>query len=145
MKSDCIDHGRQSNVGYARSGSAYAMDKPALAHRKVFLEVYGYLPPVVMHSCDNPRCVNPEHLVAGDWGLNNRDRAAKGRSAKVVLTRRKVTDAQADAIRARWELRCRIGKHKKDPINGVCALAREFSVDTNVIYNIVKGKTHVKI
>jgi hypothetical protein len=141
MTSDCIDHGRQSSVGYARSGSAYACGKEALLHRRVFLEAHGYAPPVVMHTCDNKRCINIDHLRAGDWVLNNKDRATKGRSAKVRLDKRKLTYTQADEIRARWLLKD--FSKKKDPINGVAKIARDYGVDCNVIYNIVEGKTHV--
>lgn len=92
-----------------------------------------------MHRCDNKRCINPDHLLAGDWDSNNKDRAAKGRSAKVRVDLRKIDDDQAAAIRHRWSLK----KPGKDPENGVMALARDFSVDSNVIYNIVRGKSHV--
>ena len=104
-------------------------------HRYVFFQHHGTLPEAVMHKCDNPRCINIEHLVAGTRAENNADRARKGRSAKTVPSRQKLRPDDVLAIRARYVK----GKSGVPNPNGVSALAREYGVDTNVIYKVVKG------
>jgi len=36
---------------------------------------------VVRHTCDNPSCIEPSHLLIGTTTDNNRDRQARGRSS----------------------------------------------------------------
>lgn len=78
MKFPCIDHEyKGDNFGYtciSHNGKVMGY------HRVVFLQAYGYLPRVVMHTCDNPRCINPLHLKAGNHKTNSRDMVAKGRN-----------------------------------------------------------------
>lgn len=38
----------------------------------------------MLHRCDNPPCVNPEHLFEGDDAANAADRVAKGRSWQIL-------------------------------------------------------------
>lgn len=49
------------------------------SHRYIFYKVNGYLPEVVRHTCDNPKCNNPRHLLGGTQADNNRDTVARGR------------------------------------------------------------------
>ena len=51
------------------------------AHRASFQLHKGPIPNgmLVMHSCDNPPCVNPDHLVLGSTQDNVDDKMAKGR------------------------------------------------------------------
>lgn len=57
--------------------------RPVRAHRFSWTLHYGPIPPgmAVLHRCDNPPCVRPDHLWLGTLGDNNRDRSRKGRSA----------------------------------------------------------------
>lgn len=56
------------------------------AHRVAYEMLYGPLPDLpgvhgacVLHRCDNPKCVNPEHLFVGTSDDNVKDMDAKGR------------------------------------------------------------------
>lgn len=69
------------NCGYGRFRFN---GKAILAHRASY-EIYNGVAPGkmdVLHSCDNPRCVNPMHLSLGTHDDNMRDMARKGRAFK---------------------------------------------------------------
>lgn len=57
---------------------------------------------VIMHSCDNPPCVNPEHLSSGTRLQNTADMIAKGRNIQGRINQSqkvsKLTDDEAIAI-----------------------------------------------
>lgn len=54
------------------------------AHRTSWVFERGPIPKglFVCHHCDNPPCVNPEHLFLGTSADNTRDRDRKGRQAR---------------------------------------------------------------
>lgn len=58
----------------------------------------------VLHSCDNPSCVNPEHLRLGTHKENQEEKARKGRGVGHSMPgtkhpSHKLTEAQALAIK----------------------------------------------
>lgn len=57
--------------------------KQRRAHRLSWEIYYGEIPAgrCVLHRCDHPSCVNPNHLFIGSVAENNTDRAIKKRSA----------------------------------------------------------------
>ena len=71
--------GTTNNVGY---GWLYSPGGALLAHR-ISWEMFKGPVPVglhVCHHCDNPGCVNPDHLFVGTDKDNAQDREKKGRS-----------------------------------------------------------------
>lgn len=94
----------------------------------------------VCHRCDNPPCVNPDHLFLGTLQDNIADRVAKGRSsgdpalgeAKVIS---KLTNAAVRDIRRRG---------KDGEFHHI--IAARFGVSRTTICNVINRKvwSHVK-
>lgn len=75
---------RETKMGYGYiQVMVNGKKKKISAHRASYTEFIGPIPDgmCVLHSCDNPPCVNPQHFFLGTKGDNNRDRHAKGRTA----------------------------------------------------------------
>ena len=104
------------------------------AHRYAWELANGAIPNglCVLHECDNPRCVNPKHLFLGTHDANNKDRAAKGRSAKMMGDRSpkaKITESQAIDIKSRL-------------VSGTSPtiISRLLGIPYSLIYKIKEGK-----
>ena len=81
MKSGCVEfRGSRDKDGY---GMMVYDGGLAKAHRVSYILANNIEMPhqsvFVCHSCDNPSCVNPEHLWLGSVTDNNRDKGIKGR------------------------------------------------------------------
>ncbi len=62
-------------------GLLYFNNNKGIAHRISYIIKNGYIPKdmIVCHKCDNPPCINPNHLFVGTYSDNAKDAVTKGR------------------------------------------------------------------
>lgn len=110
-----------SNDGY---GQITYRNRATGVHRVAYEAWVGPIPKgmFVCHSCDNRRCLNPEHLWLGSNAENMADMVAKGRGPK---TRAKLNPEKVAQIRASSETNK--------------ALAEYYGVDPSIISRVRSG------
>lgn len=127
--------GRKKETGYGRYNFR---GKTWRAHRFSFLIHHGEIPHGlhVLHSCDNPSCVNPKHLSLGTHQENIAQMDSRGRRYKrprkqrVLKGRqRKLTSEKVSEIRRKYF----------GGLSTKADLAREFGVSNGSIYFVVNG------
>jgi len=113
--------GSISTTGYGRMTISR---RQVQAHRFSYQQRHGHIQDgmEVMHKCDNPLCVNPDHLKLGTHKENMRDMYIKGRAVK------KLTPKDVGKI-----LLDRRGSRK---------VASEYNVTKRIIQLIRNGKLH---
>jgi hypothetical protein len=126
----------------SRNGKGYGQinrnKKPVLAHRLSWELHFGKIPEdrSVLHRCDNPACVRPDHLFLGTQADNIADMVKKGRvAAGTRLPHTKLTDAQVLEIRQAYR-----GNVKYTNGPSLKELAKKYGVGSVEIHNIVKRK-----
>lgn len=120
-------------------GIFYIGRRPFKAHRVSWTIHNGKIPHhdsangmCVLHHCDNPSCVNPDHLFLGTNSDNVADMVKKDRQCTHIGTLNtcaKLTDIQVRVIRSRH------------PLIMQTELAKIFSVLPSTINNVVKRRT----
>jgi len=73
--------GYRDRQGYGSVFRKFVAPSPLLAHRYAFYLANGPIAEgvVIRHTCDNPPCVLPAHLLSGTQADNIADRQARGR------------------------------------------------------------------
>ena len=99
MATNCIEWTRYINHdGYGRLKEK---NRFYMAHRWTYEQHHGPIPKglVVRHKCDNPSCVNIDHLELGTKLDNSRDMVERGRSLRGEKNpRSKLSDIQRNEI-----------------------------------------------
>lgn len=108
-----------------------------LAHRYAWEQLRGVVPEgqFVLHKCDNPPCVNPDHLYVGGRQDNQNDMANRGRSVWGERSHyAKLTAKQVKLIRS---LFVRTGEKKSNANE----LAEQFGIKHGQLLKIVNGQS----
>ena len=131
--SDCINWSKcLDRDGY---GLTTRNNKTYRAHRLAYCDYHNIdhsdiQGQVVRHTCDNPKCVNPAHLVIGTHQDNMDDRAVRNRTAKGEANgRAKLSEVDIKTIRNRY-----IRGSKE---HGLLAIAKDFGVTKPTVSNII--------
>lgn len=122
--------------GYGTIGRGGRADGKEMAHRLSYMLHYGEIEQGkwVLHSCDNPACVNPAHLRLGVPVENTRDSVERKRHvpppamAGVANAKSKLTEDKVRYIRKHKEIKARF-------------LADKFGVHVSAIFNVLSRRT----
>lgn len=118
-------------------GRFFFRGKPRYAHRvsvELFRGVIVSDDAIVMHSCDNPRCVNPEHLSIGTQTDNMRDASKKGRTVNPTDWR----GARNPRAKLSEEARARLGLALVNDEASTKDLASEFGITRTRVQQIAR-------
>jgi hypothetical protein len=138
---DCWEwNGNLKPNGYGSIGAGGIGGKTLLTHRLSYELHHGKKIPrgmVVMHSCDNKKCVNPRHLSIGTPQENTTDMVTKGRhkGGKLIGLENPKSILTPDLVRY----------IRKSPLS-IYKLADELGVGSSTIHGVRIGRTwsHVK-
>lgn len=139
---DCIDHkqvGDRDGYGNTTSHEYKGTRGKLKLHRLAYcryhnLSIDAIDGKVVMHTCDNPRCINPTHLKLGTIKENNADRVSKGRFCGVHSPMAKLTQADILFIRQHYKRHSRTWNTR--------TLAIKFGVCHQTISNVVSYRQY---
>lgn len=124
-----------------RGYGAFKLDRATVrAHRFSWLIHFGTIPKGlnVLHRCDAPLCVNPQHLFLGTQSDNMRDMRQKGRGKTPRLRMERHPMAKINMSIAE-EIRAKRREGATEP-----ELMREYAVARTTITDVCRGKRWVQ-
>ena len=112
----------------------------ALAHRLSWEFHHGVIPEglLVLHHCDNPSCVRPDHLFLGTKKDNAVDRDSKGRRIALRGARHGLSKLNDEAIKVIRHL-------YSDGVKTRAKLAKSYMVSWGTVDAVVNNKTWLHI
>lgn len=132
----CLEFGgRKDGKGYGR---VWINGRYVFAHRFAYCvakgiqleEINGLL---IRHACDNPACINPNHLCTGTNQDNVDDMVSRKRNAKYEKHgAAKLTEENVKEIR-----RIYVPRH---PVYGAKPLSKMFGVHASAISKVITGE-----
>lgn len=139
----CKDRDGYHKFSYKRLGETKYRQMGA--HKMMLILYTGVDVPsgkVVMHSCDNPSCVNPNHLSVGTVQDNNLDKLQKGRAVAPKGERQaaaSITDDIARKIKAEAVVGYRVGYNNGSNLKEV---AVKYGVKVELVRRIARGELY---
>lgn len=118
-------------------GSFFIAGKAENAQRVAFYLTHGYWPVMGRHTCDNPPCCNPAHVIDGSHADNMQDMKERGRQFSLrgeAHCASKLTETDVVSIRRRLAA----GEART-------ALAGEYRVSYMLISRIEKRQVWVHV
>lgn len=78
--------GPKHDFGYGVIHTGTGNGKNVFAHRVSYERKFGPIAEgmIILHTCDNPPCINPDHMLVGTHQDNMRDKVSKGRQIRGV-------------------------------------------------------------
>lgn len=145
MTSECILHvGSRNPKGYGYSWVG-AIGRKVLMHRWAYCQANGLSLDaiaglVVRHTCDNPPCVNPAHLLIGTQADNIQDMHHRGRERKATGVNNAATKLTPDRVAS---IRRRYVKGSRHC--NLVTLAAEYGVYASTIAAVIHQEYHRSI
>ena len=127
-----------NGYGFLYGGKLYGNKRWVKAHRLSW-EIHNTPAPEgkhVLHTCDNPPCVNPAHLYVGSQKENNHDRAVRKRGRENRPENHGELHANAKLTEA--DVRAIIVELQRRPRRSQSSIAEQFGIKQPQVSRIIR-------